>query len=124
MKKTFKDILKEAPKPKKLTLDERLPHIFDTLWDAKNLRQLYHFEKTLSAQHLRLLRESGYDTTDLPRLNMITCSLCGNEWEDVETCVEDNALDHESFDRIDDDEESTHFTIECCKCTGKKCSWQ
>lgn len=68
MKKTFKDIVKEVPKPKKLTLDEKLPYIFDLLWDAKTLRQLYYFEKTLSAKHLRLLRESGYDTSNLPKL--------------------------------------------------------
>jgi hypothetical protein len=68
MRKTFSQLLRELPKPKKLTLDERLPRIFDILWDAKTLRQLYCYSQNrLTAEHLRYLREAGYDTTNIPR---------------------------------------------------------
>lgn len=66
-KKTFKAILKEVPKPKKLTLETRLSYVFDLYWDVKTYRELLYRGGPTSEQ-LRLLREDGYDTTDLPIL--------------------------------------------------------
>lgn len=68
-KKTFKDLVGEVPKPKKLTLDERLPHVFDLFWDYKTFRDVLRGTRGSPTQeHLRLLRESGWDTTDLPTM--------------------------------------------------------
>lgn len=77
-KQNFKDFLKEVPKPKKLGLDDRLPSIFDTMWDIKTMRDLYRQLVTITpdgivvtdeidAKKKRMLAEAGYDVTDLPK---------------------------------------------------------
>jgi hypothetical protein len=63
-KKTFKEQLQGVPQPKKLTADTPLPYVFDLFWDAKTYRALAR--TGLTAEKLRLLREQGYDTNDLP----------------------------------------------------------
>ncbi len=71
MKKiTFREIIKKVPKPKILGMDDRLPGIFDTMWDAKTYRNLYYRNgrNAPTQEQLRMLREHGYDTTQLPTL--------------------------------------------------------
>lgn len=54
----------------------------------------------------------------------ITCSLCNKSWDDLESCVESDAIDKESFDKLSDDESNAEHSIECCQCTGKSTSWE
>ena len=65
-KKTFSDVVRDSPRPKKLELDTRLPHVFDLLWDQKTLRDIYCCDGEISAKKKRMIAEAGYDVTRLP----------------------------------------------------------
>jgi hypothetical protein len=58
-------------------------------------------------------------------MKTISCSICGKEWSCLETAIEADAVDHDDFDRIWDDEDGVEpRVIKCCHCTGKKRSWE
>lgn len=65
MKKNFKDILKETPKPKILQMDERLPYVFDLHWDCKTLRSIVNLSLIHNEHVLRELAQHGYDVDEL-----------------------------------------------------------
>ena len=61
MKKTFKEIVKETPKPKILKPDEKLPYVFDLHWDCKCLKDLVRYGVLDSPDVRNLLAQHGYD---------------------------------------------------------------
>ncbi len=64
-KKTFKQIVKESPKPKKLTLDTELPYVFDLLYDCKTVRDIFYQNIKDFKDIKRLLAENGFDAKSL-----------------------------------------------------------
>lgn len=70
MKKTFKNILMEVPKPKKLSLDTKLPYVFDLLYDCKTPRDIL-FQHIKNLKDIkRLLAENGFDAESLDDLEI------------------------------------------------------
>lgn len=67
MKKTFKQIINDINPPKKLLPEEKLPQIFDTLFDVKYGSDiLENWYNVLSKKRLySLLAEHGYDAKDI-----------------------------------------------------------
>ena len=55
----------------------------------------------------------------------VQCSLCETEWCCLGCAIEDDAVSHADFNRHDRQENHKEpFIIECCRCTGKKRSWE
>ncbi len=68
MKKTFKETLKEVPKPKRLTHESKLPHYFDLIWDLKHGYEILTNEQYLNNPDVRrCLAEFGFDVNLLPK---------------------------------------------------------
>lgn len=67
MKKTFKQILSEVPKPKQLMPDTKLPYVFDLFWDIKIGADILNdnFGYRKNKRIIRLLAEHGFDTRNL-----------------------------------------------------------
>ncbi len=61
MKKTFKQLCAELPSLKVLDLDTSLPKVFDMYWDAKTVRDLFHFGLTHNTKVHSELAEAGFD---------------------------------------------------------------
>lgn len=64
-KKSFKEILKEVPKPKSFDLYTELPKYFDTQWDIKEVRHIFIFGQQHNEEIKRALAEHGYDVSCL-----------------------------------------------------------
>lgn len=68
-RKTFKQILADTPKPKKLFRSDDLPYYFDLMWDAKTgediMRVLETADADTKADIRMILAEFGYDTKNL-----------------------------------------------------------
>ena len=56
---------------------------------------------------------------------IVVCKKCKIRWCCCECAIECDALDHEYFDMIYDNEGSTpnEYKVICCKCSGNKPSW-
>jgi hypothetical protein len=56
---------------------------------------------------------------------VIKCSVCDTQWCCLECAVEYDAISHDDFDRIaENDNYDEPFVVECCNCTGKTRSWE
>lgn len=68
----------------------------------------------------------GIDPTPghLIKIHYLQCKICKTIWCCQECAIEDDALSHEDFDKMDDEDRPEIVTIECCRCTGKKRSWE
>lgn len=69
----------------------------------------------------------GVDPTPeyLIKLRYLQCNICKTTWCCQECAIEDDALSHEDFDKMEDEDRPDIIVmIECCKCTSKKRSWE